>query len=138
MGRKAPIFSLIYFTCECDLEELSMPITILIEDDTPVLVELKPAKIRGEQDVAISVQDLFERSTQALNNAMAAIYGMSRRVVGTVKEIPLAERPDEVEVEFGLLMKTDANAFVVNAGLEAQITVTLKWQQNDEGKKGKR
>ena len=115
-----------------------MPITILIEDDTPVLVELKPAKIRGEQDVAISVQDLFERSTQALNNAMAAIYGMSRRVVGTVKEIPLAERPDEVEVEFGLLMKTDANAFVVNAGMEAQITVTLKWQQNEEGKKGKR
>lgn len=105
-----------------------MPITIIIDDDTPVLVELKPARTRGEQDVAINVQDLFERSTQALNNAMAAIYGMSRRVVSTVKELPIAERPNEVEVEFGLLLKTDANAFVVNAGVEAQINVTLKWQ----------
>lgn len=116
-----------------------MPIEIFIDDDTPVLVELKPTKMRGEQDAAINVQDLFEKSTQALNNAMAAIYGMSRRVVNTVKEIPLTERPDEVEVEFGLLMKTDANAFVVNAGMEAQITVTLKWQlQREEDKKNKK
>lgn len=112
-----------------------MPITIQIDDDTPVLVELKPVSRRGEQDVALSVQDLFERSTEALNNAMAAIYGMSRRVVSTVRELPLVERPDEVEVEFGLLLKTDANAFVVNAGMEAQIAVKLKWQrQAEEGK----
>jgi hypothetical protein len=51
----------------------------------------------------------------------------------------LAERPDEVEVEFGLLLKTDANAFVVNAGMEAQITVKLKWQhETDEDKKTKK
>lgn len=112
-----------------------MPIEIFIDDDTPVLVELKPAKMRGEQDASINVQELFEKSTQALNNAMAAIYSMSRRVVGTVREIPIAERPDEVEVEFGLLLKTDANAFVVNAGMEAQITVTLKWKrQNADAK----
>lgn len=115
-----------------------MPITIHI-DDTPVLVELKPADERGEQEVALNVHELFERSTEALNNAMTAIYGMSRRVISTVREIPIVERPNEVEVEFGLLLKTDANAFVVNAGMEAQIVVKLKWQrESDEDKKGKK
>lgn len=109
-----------------------MPITIQIDDDTPILVELKPVSKRGEQDVAINVQDLFEKSTQALNNAMTAVYGMSRRVVTTVKAIPLSERPNEIEIEFGLVLKTDANAFVVNAGMEAQIIVKLKWQHQSD------
>ncbi|MBL8134604.1 MAG: hypothetical protein JNL42_22280 [Anaerolineae bacterium] len=108
-----------------------MPVTIHIDDDLPVLVELVSVKKRGEQDVALSVEDLFERSSAALNSAMTAIYGMSRRVVATVSDIPLLERPDEVEVEFGLVMKTDARAFVVNAGMEAQITVKLKWQHHE-------
>lgn len=114
-----------------------MSITIVIDDDTPILVELKPNK-RGEQEAALNARDILEKSTEALNNAMAAVYGMSRRIVSTVKAIPLAERPDEVAVEFGLLLKTDANAFVVNAGMEAQIKVTLKWQHQteDSGKKG--
>lgn len=116
-----------------------MPITIHIDDDTPILVELKPTTKRGEQDVAINLENLFERSSEAINNAMSTIGAMSSRVISTVKAIPLAERPDEVEVEFGLLLKTDANAFVVNAGMEAQITVKLKWQhETDEDKKTKK
>jgi len=114
-----------------------MPITIQIDDDTPILVELKEIDAYGEQDVAINIENLFERSTQAINNAMATIGAMSSRVMSTVNAIPLTDRPDEVEVEFGLVLKTDANAFVVNAGMEAQIKVTLKWQrQTDEEKKG--
>ena len=105
-----------------------MPITIHIDDDTPVLVELK--KRRGEQEVSINARDLLEKSSEALESAMAAIYGVARRVVGTIKALPLAERPSEVETEFGLFLTTDAKAFVVNAGMEAQIKVTLKWKHH--------
>lgn len=104
-----------------------MPIKILINDDTPVLVELK--RRRGEQEVAINAKEILEKSTEALNNAMAAIYGMSCRVIDTVRALPPIERPSEVELEFGLLLTTDANAFVINAGAEAQFKVTLRWQE---------
>jgi hypothetical protein len=115
-----------------------MTVTIQIDDDTPILVELIEASPqRGEQNVSRSFDDLFDKSSIAINNAMATIYGMSKRIVNTVKAIPLIERPDEVEIEFGLALKTDANAFVVKAGAEAQINVTLKWQRQNEDEKGK-
>lgn len=113
-----------------------MTISIQIDETTPILVELKSVEEYGERDVSINIENLFERSSQAINNAMATIGAMSSRVMSTVNAIPVTERPDEVEVEFGLLLKTDANAFVVNAGMEAQITVTLKWQrQSSDDKK---
>jgi hypothetical protein len=99
-----------------------MPTSIIIDDDTPILVELKPRP--RERDVAKS-EDLLRRSLESINNAMATIYTMSQRVAYTVRSIPISERPDKVEVEFGLKLTTDANAFVVAASVDAQVNVKL-------------
>jgi hypothetical protein len=106
-----------------------MQTTIIIDDDTPILVELKPRQ--GERDVARG-DNLINTSTEAISNAMMTIYGMSRRVVRTVNAIPVIDRPDAVEVEFGLKLTTDANAFVVNAGVEAQVNVKLTWDTRNK------
>jgi len=98
------------------------------ESGNSILIELQ--ETRGEQDVSLRDLPIAEKSAQALNKAMNTVYSMARRVIQTVEEIPLTERPSEVTVEFGLKLTTDANAFVVNAGTESQITVTLSWKRD--------
>ncbi|MBX3085510.1 MAG: hypothetical protein KF716_27995 [Anaerolineae bacterium] len=106
-----------------------MPFTIYVDDDTPILIRLK--KQRGEQEVALA-NDVLSKSAEALDNGLATIFGMSKRIVATVRAIPIVERPTEVEVTFGLELTTDAKAFVINAGVDTQINVTLKWKQQPE------
>ena len=103
---------------------------IVIDDDIPVIVELY--QVRGIQDVAVTPDQLINVSRIALNNAMVSVHGMARRVISAMKSINYLDRPDAVEVKFGLKLTTDANAFVVNAGTEAQVEVTIKWEKKIE------
>ncbi len=95
-----------------------------------ILVELKQrSDVRGTTDVSITTSNVAEKSAEALNKAMITVKGMTERIVTTIREIPISERPSEVEVEFGLKLTTDANALLVNAGTEAHFTVKLKWSR---------
>ena len=38
-----------------------------------------------------------------------------------------AERPDEVEVEFGVKLSADSNVIIARAGGEANFRIALKW-----------
>jgi Trypsin-co-occurring domain 1 len=79
----------------------------------------------GLKEVSLSPQDLAKRSSAALDSAMASIRQMSERVTLATKG--LAQRPDEVEVEFGLKLDAAGGALLARAGVEAHLTVTLKW-----------
>jgi hypothetical protein len=79
----------------------------------------------GLKEVSLSPQDLAARSSAALDSAMASIRQMSERVTSATKG--LAQRPDEVEVEFGLKLDAAGGALIARAGVEAHLTVTLKW-----------
>lgn len=110
-----------------------MPFQLNLDDDESILVELK-RQGRGERDIASTPTNIAQKSVEALNSAMAAIYGMSRRIVATVSQLPVKEKPEAVEVTFALKLTTDAKAYIVNAGSEAQITVNLKWERKTEEK----
>jgi|SRR5215467_5070670 len=79
----------------------------------------------GLKEVSLSPQDLAARSSAALDSAMASIRQMSERVISATKG--LAQRPDEMEVEFGLKLDAAGGALLARAGVEAHLTVTLKW-----------
>ena len=98
--------------------------------ETEVLVEFAVT----EQPVLRSLPSpevLAEKSSEALDSAMRTIRGMAERVTTSIQE--LAARPSEVEVEFGLKLGTEGNAFLAKAGAEAQLTVKLKWGGAVEG-----
>lgn len=100
------------------------------DDDTPVRVGLVPLDQRGMTEVANwNADSVVEKSTGAINEAMGAIQGIAKQVVATVRGIDYVDRPDTIDVKFGLKLTTDAKAFVVNAGVEAQIEVTLHWEK---------
>lgn len=92
-----------------------------------VMVELK--QVDGEIDVAFTAEQVVEKSSMAIENALKTIQTMAQKVVNTISAIPLSERPTEIEVSFGIKLTSDATAFVVNAGVEAQINVKLGWTQ---------
>ena len=95
-----------------------------IDASEPVLVQFE---VRGLQPVSRDDSQLIERSQKALASAMSTIQQMSERVVSTLKGINLADRPDEIEVEFGLVLTAEAGALIARVETEAGFKVKLKW-----------
>jgi hypothetical protein len=54
---------------------------------------------------------------------------MAERVTSATRD--LARRPDEIEVEFGLKLDAAGGALLARAGVEAHLTVTLKWDATE-------
>lgn len=96
-------------------------------DDQLIIIELQPNSIRGTQDVSINIENIASRSEQALSRALGSIRGLAERLNDSLSMVDESSRPDEVKIEFGLKLTTDASALVVNSGAEGQFTVTLKW-----------
>ncbi|MGI0486889.1 CU044_2847 family protein [Pantanalinema rosaneae CENA516] len=106
--------------------------TDLTDPNEPILVEftLSPGLQPGMEDVGIQLPSptaLAERSTQAINSAMGTMRSMANRVVKTMQSLPVAERPAQVEVQFGMKLTAEGNAAIAKAGAESTITVKLVW-----------
>jgi len=108
-----------------------MPTQIIIDDDTPILIELRSE--RGVADVSRgNEKDLAEKSAEAFNGAMATIYAVAKRTASTIRSLKIIDQPDNVEMTFGLKLTSAANALIVNAGVEAQIEVKLSWKNEQK------
>ena len=98
---------------------------LIIDEEMPVLVEFTPAP--GACDVGI-IDDLEEKSAQALNSAMNTIRQMATYLVATMHSVSESTRPSNVEAKFGLKLTSEGNALITKAGVEANIEVTLTWE----------
>ncbi|MCQ3931053.1 MAG: hypothetical protein DPW16_11395 [Chloroflexi bacterium] len=95
-------------------------------DDVEILVELLGSG--GVQDLSrINRKEFAERSAEALSNAMSTIREMAEYVVATMQSLNVVQRPDSIEINFGLKLTSDAKALVASASAEAQIGVKLIW-----------
>jgi hypothetical protein len=97
-----------------------------IDENAPILVEF--AVRPGAHDVGLvgdNIEELTEKSTEALDSAMNAIHKMARRVTETVEA--LAKRPSQVEVAFGLKLDAKTGALIAKAGVEANLNIKLVW-----------
>lgn len=102
--------------------------TFTVNDDAPILVELKPTT--GRRQVgrgSMTMEEIATLSRQALNHAMNTVYQMAQHVSATVSALPSKSRPSAVEAEFCLTMDAEGNAFIAKAGAEGSITVKLTW-----------
>jgi len=110
--------------------------TFTIDENEPILVELTPdpgssggQATRGIEKVAALPGDVVERSEKALASAMNSIHNMAHRVKTTIDSI--SDRPDTVEVTFGLKLTAGAGALIASAETEASINVKLGWKKTD-------
>jgi hypothetical protein len=95
-----------------------------VQDQQPViLVDFAPRQ--GLKEVSLSPRDMAAQSRAALDSAMDSIRGISERITSATKD--LVQRPDEMDVEFGLKLDATMGALITRAGAEAHLTVTLRW-----------
>lgn len=95
------------------------------DKNEPILVEL--AEIPGEEEVSLSSVNVAEKSVEALDNAMRTIKYMAQHAVATVNELEVPSRPTQVEMEFGVKLDVEANAWVAKTRGEGNIIVRLTW-----------
>ena len=102
-----------------------------LADGGSILVEVEiDEEEQGGIVPAASPGEIAARATQTLEEALDRIKPAAGAVVKKLRE--LSDRPDEVEVTFGLKLTAEAGAIIAAAGIEANYTVTLKWTARDE------
>lgn len=68
--------------------------------------------------VVQEVAESFERTLAEVRNAASAVLGQFRS---------MAERPDEVELKFGVKVDAQVGAVIAKSGLQGQFEIKLKW-----------
>lgn len=104
---------------------------------SPTLFLVEPSKASGVRTVSVKFwgkEDLAKKSEEAMNKAMSTIQNMAQRINSTIEGIGEKNKPDNVEVEFGLKFDGELDVVIAKAGVEASIVVTLNWALKKENK----
>jgi len=91
------------------------------DEDVPLLVEFELSP--GAYEVSISPEDLAKKSAEAIDHAMHTIRRMAQHVMDMIDTLP--RRPTQVEVDFGIVLNSEANALIAKAGVGATLNVKL-------------
>ena len=97
-----------------------------------ILVEFAPRPGVRQVSLAIGAEDMAGKSAKALDKAMSTIRQMGNRVTKTIKSIEVVDRPNKVELEFGLKLDAEAGAYIAKASTEASFKVVLTWEQPEK------
>lgn len=92
-----------------------------LSDGTAVLVA--PPARAGTGAVGLGTR--LESAGRTLIEALAPVTAAASEVIGGFRS--LAERPDEVEVTFGVVLDAKLGAVMASANAGAHLDVTLRW-----------
>jgi hypothetical protein len=92
-----------------------------LSDGTVVLVA--PPARAGTGAVGLGTR--LESAATSLRDALAPVTAAASEVIGGFRS--LAERPDEVEVTFGVVLDAKLGAVLSSATAGAHLDVTLRW-----------
>jgi hypothetical protein len=87
----------------------------------------------GEREVS---RDLVHKAKKSFQDALSITRPVAQTLINQIDK--LSERPNEIEVEFGLKLSAEAGAVITSSGLDANFKVTLKWQREQSKKNGKK
>ncbi|WP_051828028.1 CU044_2847 family protein [Streptomyces bicolor] len=96
-----------------------------LSDGTVVLVA--PPARAGTGAVGLGTR--LESAAQSLRDALAPVTAAASDVIGGFRS--LAQRPDEVEVTFGVVLDAKLGAVLSSASAGAHLDVTLRWNGTD-------
>lgn len=101
-----------------------------LDDGTTVLIEAPASEVGGIVPASRGADgSVIVKAGQKFGEALEGVVGQARALRDKLDAL----RADEVEVSFGLKAIGEVNGFAVGkAGVEANYTVTLKWQNKAE------
>jgi hypothetical protein len=92
-----------------------------LDDGTAVLVA-PPARTGTG---AVGLGSRLETAGATLREALAPITSAASEVIGQFRDV--AQRPNEVEVTFGVVLDAKLGAILTSAGVSTHLGVTLRW-----------
>ncbi|MEW2049127.1 hypothetical protein OHS71_35200 [Streptomyces sp. NBC_00377] len=92
-----------------------------LDDGTVVLVS--PPARTGTGAVGLGTR--LESAGSSLREALTPITAAASEVISEFRGV--AQRPDEVEVTFGVVLDAKLGAVLSSAGVSAHLDVTLRW-----------
>lgn len=96
--------------------------SIFIEIDKPNRANTRSSGSKGSQNNESSVIQ------KKMSGMMGSLPGIAKSVFNALDSV----KPSEIEIEVGLKLKTGANIFVISAGSDIDLKVTLKWSEKKE------
>lgn len=104
-----------------------------LEDGGSITVEVSPeATGKAVRGLRGSPAEAIGKAGQTLEEALDNIGPTAAAVVKKLREG--IESPSEIEVAFGITLKTEAGAIVAKVGGEANFQVTARWTRASDGK----
>src|SRR5918992_5486330 len=114
-------------------EEVTMKRLVEFPSDggEPILVEVEDLGLSGEPRRGLSTSAVVERAQTSFEDALEKAKPMATGLVGKLRAIGDAagKPPDEVQVEFGIVLNAEAGAILASASVGANYKVTMTWKQ---------
>src|SRR5215208_3247381 len=97
-----------------------------------ILVEVEDLGLSGETRRGLSPSAVVERAQTSFEDALEKAKPMATSLVGKLRAIGDAagNPPDEVQVEFGIVLNAEAGAVLAAASAGANYKVTMTWKQS--------
>lgn len=97
-----------------------------LEDGTSIIVEVDEkltddySGMRGDTN-----HQVVERAEKSLGAAIDQVKNSADMIIKRM--VNLSEKPDEIEIEFGLKLSTQVGVVIASGSVEANYVVKLKW-----------
>jgi hypothetical protein len=97
----------------------------------PILVEVEGVGHSGETRRGLSTSTVVERARTSFEDALEKARPMTTSLVEKLRVIGDAagSPPDEVQVEFGIVLNAEAGAILASASAGANYKVTMTWKR---------
>jgi len=70
---------------------------------------------------------VVEDAPEKFEESLSVIKTVAQSMIGKIKELA-KPKPDQAEVEFGIMLKADLGAIIAKAGTQANFRVKLTWK----------
>jgi hypothetical protein len=102
------------------------------ESGEPILVEVEDVGFGGETRRGLSPSTVMERAQTSFEDAVEKARPMASSLVGKLRAIGDAagNPPDEMQVEFGIVLNAEAGAILASASAGANYKVTMTWKRS--------
>lgn len=101
-----------------------------LEEGGSILVEVEELEPPSGVVRAARPGEVAEKAHQTFETALDGIRPVAATIIKKLRS--LHDRPDEIEVEFGLKMSAEAGVIVAAACAEANYKVTLTWKREQK------
>jgi Trypsin-co-occurring domain 1 len=98
-----------------------------LADGTSILVESDDARKQPLTRGRGQRTEIVTKASKTFEEAIAQVRPFASEMIARLREG--AERPDEIDIEFGMKLNAEAGAIIARTGGEANFKITLRWRR---------